>query len=78
MSDAEIKQKLDALSLAAKAWLRRAADQMNDGVEYIDNPKARAECVAAGVLTQMRGKRIEISAEVNHIVYSEGYLAAKF
>ena len=70
-----VKERLDSLSQEAKWWLHGAVDQINDVGEYIDNPKLRAECVAKGALEQLRGERIEVSAEVNQLVYSEGYLA---
>lgn len=75
--EGKMKERIDSLSTEAKQWLHHTAQQCNDpGADgYIDDPKLRAECVAAGVIVQLRGKRIEIDGYVNNLVYSEGYLS---
>lgn len=73
MSD---KQKIDSLSEEAKGMLHHAVDSMNDVGEFIDNPKARQECIEAGLITQSPNGEIQVSAEINALVYTGGYLAA--
>lgn len=70
------KAKIDSLSPEAKGWLHRTVVSMNDVGEYMDNPKLRKECIEAGVVSQLRSKCLEVSADINAIVYTEGYLAA--
>lgn len=75
MTREEAKAKIDALSPETKRWLRDACDQIADCGEYCDSPKARAECVAAGLVEMTRaGKWMEVEAPVMGLVYSDGYL----
>jgi hypothetical protein len=72
-----LRSRIDGLSTPTKVWLHSLAQQLNDSDAdgYVDNVAARRECVAAGVVTQLSRKRVELSAEANDLLYSQQYLA---
>jgi len=76
-TDEETKLRLDALSPRTKTWLHNAVQQCNDSEAggYCDHPASRAEAVAAGLIQQRGGGRIEIPSVVNGLVYGDAYLA---
>jgi hypothetical protein len=75
LDNVSAKEKLNSLSSKAKAWLHLACEQMADAGEYVDDTECRSECVNKGVVNQLSGRQIEISAEISDLVYSQGYLA---
>lgn len=78
MTTAELKQRIDALSPEAKSWLHHFAQQINDSEAggFIDTPKLREECFAAGIVKDWGGGEFGLSGEANDMLYSDGYLAA--
>lgn len=71
------KQKIDSLSVGAKTWLHNFAQQINDSEAdgFIDNPKLREECLAAGVVEDWGGGEFGLSGVANGLLYSDNYLA---
>jgi hypothetical protein len=78
MNTDELKQKIDALSPGAKSWLHNFAQQINDSDAdgFIDRPKCREECMAAGIVEDEGRGRYGLSGEASGLLYGDAYLAA--
>lgn len=67
-----LRERLDALSDNAKAWLEKTCERFADGAGYDIHLDEIKECLAAKLITKS-GRWIDVESDVMGLVYSESY-----